>query len=114
MTTALHIDADGRVGVRTGKVELGQGLHTALAQIVADGLGVALDRIQMLPIDTALSPDQGVTLGSLSVVEAGAALRQACADWCATHGAPPGSAPRHNPLALNPPSVSCCPNVKES
>ena len=71
--------ADGRVQVRTGKVEIGQGLHTALAQIVADELGVALDRIDMLPVSTAHSPDEGVTSGSLSVQDAGRALREACA-----------------------------------
>ncbi len=69
----------GRVQVRTGKVEIGQGLHTALAQIVADALGVALDRIDMLPVDTVHSPDEGVTSGSLSVQDAGRALRAACA-----------------------------------
>jgi CO/xanthine dehydrogenase Mo-binding subunit len=71
--------ADGRVQVRTGKVEIGQGLHTALAQIVADELGVALDRIDMLPVSTAHSPDEGVTAGSLSVQDAGRTLREACA-----------------------------------
>ena len=69
----------GEVRVRTGKVELGQGLHTALAQIVADGLGVAVDRVRMLPVDTDHSPDEGVTSGSLSVQDAGRALREACA-----------------------------------
>jgi CO/xanthine dehydrogenase Mo-binding subunit len=71
--------ADGRVQVRTGKVEIGQGLHTALAQIVADELGVAPDRVDMLPVSTAHSPDEGVTSGSLSVQDAGRALRTACA-----------------------------------
>jgi len=79
--------ADGRVQVRTGKVEIGQGLHTALAQIVADELGVALDRIDMLPVSTAHSPDEGVTSGSLSVQDAGRALRAACAALQAGAGA---------------------------
>ncbi len=76
---AVEVDAEGRLRVRTGKVELGQGLHTALAQIVAEALGVALAQVQMLAVDTDWSPDQGVTSGSLSVQEAGQALRQACA-----------------------------------
>ncbi len=71
--------ADGRVQVRTGKVEIGQGLHTALAQIVADELAVDLSLIDMLPVDTAHSPDEGMTSGSLSVQDAGRALRAACA-----------------------------------
>ncbi len=90
--------ADGRVQVRTGKVEIGQGLHTALAQIVADELGVALDRIDMLPVSTAHSPDEGVTSGSLSVQDAGRALRAACAALRAgvpecVPGCVPGRAP---------------------
>ena len=80
MSTRLSIDGEGRVLVRTGKVELGQGVHTALAQIVADELGVALERVQMLPVDTDTSPDEGVTSGSLSVQDAGAALRSACGE----------------------------------
>ena len=76
---AIEVTADGNVQVRTGKVELGQGLHTALAQIVAEALDVALADVQVLPVDTDWSPDQGVTSGSLSVQDAGQALRQACA-----------------------------------
>jgi nicotinate dehydrogenase subunit B len=79
MKPAVVVGGDGRVSVRTGKVELGQGLHTALAQIVADALDLPLDQIDMLPVDTESSPDQGVTSGSLSVQDAGAALREACA-----------------------------------
>ncbi len=79
--------ANGRVQVRTGKVEIGQGLHTALAQIVADELGLPLDRIDMLPVSTAHSPDEGVTSGSLSVQDAGSALRVACAALQADAGA---------------------------
>jgi CO/xanthine dehydrogenase Mo-binding subunit len=76
----VEIAADGTVLVRTGKVEIGQGLHTALAQIVADALAVPLASVRMLPVDTAQSPDQGVTSGSLSVQDAGCALRLACAE----------------------------------
>jgi len=80
MTARVQVTDDGQVLVRTGKVELGQGLHLALAQIVADELGVPLARIRMLPVDTESSPDEGVTSGSLSVQDAGAALRRACAE----------------------------------
>ena len=74
----LNFQPDGSVQVRTGKVELGQGILTALAQIAADELGLAADQVHVLAADTQYGPDEGVTSGSLSVQEAGAALRQAC------------------------------------
>jgi CO/xanthine dehydrogenase Mo-binding subunit len=75
---ALH--RDGRVEVRSGKVELGQGITTALARIVAQELDVALARITMVPVSTAGAPNEGFTSGSLSVQDSGAALRQVCAE----------------------------------
>ena len=78
---------DGSVRVRTGKVELGQGLHTALAQIVADALALPLQCVTMDSVDTDASPDEGVTSGSLSVQDAGQALRQACAELLAVGAA---------------------------
>lgn len=81
----LHLDAQG-VTVFCGKVELGQGIHTALAQIVADELGLPLERVHFTAPHTGSCPDEGVTSGSLSVQESGAALRQACAELRAAHG----------------------------
>jgi len=75
----LRVQRDGTVSVLIGKVEIGQGIHTALAQIAAEELGVAPERIRMVAADTAVSPDEGVTSGSLSVQDSGAALRRACA-----------------------------------
>jgi nicotinate dehydrogenase subunit B len=75
----LSIHANGTVSVRSGKVELGQGIATALAQIVAQELDVALTRIRMLPANTTHSPNEGMTSGSLSVQDSGSALRQVCA-----------------------------------
>ncbi len=93
VSTEVTFAADGRVRVRTGKVEIGQGLHTALAQIVADELGVGVELVDMLPVDTDHSPDQGVTSGSLSIQDAGAALRRACAELRrARAGLRPGAA----------------------
>ncbi|GAA0591898.1 molybdopterin-dependent oxidoreductase [Craurococcus roseus] len=66
--------------VTPGKVELGQGILTALAQIAADELDVALGRIELRPAATPDSPDEAVTSGSLSVQVSGGALRHACAD----------------------------------
>ena len=76
----VRFEPDGTVSVASGKVELGQGILTALAQIAAEELGVALEKIRMLPASTAYSPDEGVTSGSLSVQDGGKALRLACAE----------------------------------
>jgi CO/xanthine dehydrogenase Mo-binding subunit len=76
----LAINPDGTVTVRTGKVELGQGIATALAQIVCDELCVAPSRIRMVAASTAAGPNEGVTAGSMSVHDSGGALRQVCAE----------------------------------
>ncbi|MEA3195677.1 MAG: nicotinate dehydrogenase subunit [Betaproteobacteria bacterium] len=76
----VRIEADGTVSVATGKVELGQGISTALAQIAAEELGVDLSKVKILPASTAYSPDEGVTSGSLSIQDGGKALRLACAE----------------------------------
>lgn len=75
----LWVNRDGTISIFSGKVEIGQGILTALAQIAAEELGVALERIHMVPADTSRSPDEGVTSGSLSIQDSGTALRQACA-----------------------------------
>jgi CO/xanthine dehydrogenase Mo-binding subunit len=72
--------APGKVTVGTGRVELGQGVLTAMAQIAADELSVALDRIAMRSGDTELTPNEGYTAGSQSIQFGGVAMRQACAD----------------------------------
>ncbi len=70
----------GEVTVSPGKVEIGQGIVTALAQIAADELDVDLARVQMVRASTAASPNEGVTSGSLSIQQSGRAIRQACAE----------------------------------
>jgi nicotinate dehydrogenase subunit B len=80
LSQRVHFERDGTVSIASGKVELGQGILTALAQIAAEELGVPLERIRMLPASTAYSPDEGVTSGSLSIQDAGKALRKACAE----------------------------------
>jgi nicotinate dehydrogenase subunit B len=74
----LSIHADGTVSVRSGKVELGQGIATALMQIVSQELSVSVLRIRMVAPSTAGSPNEGVTAGSMSVHDSGGALRQVC------------------------------------
>jgi CO/xanthine dehydrogenase Mo-binding subunit len=66
--------------VSPGKVEIGQGIVTALAQIAADELDVDIGRIRMIRASTAGSPNEGVTSGSLSVQHSGRALRHVCAE----------------------------------
>ena len=76
----LGFTADGAVVIRPGKVEIGQGILTALTQIAADELDVALARIRVETVATPTSPDEGVTSGSLSVQNSGVALRHVCAE----------------------------------
>lgn len=76
----VTLNADGTVTVRTGKVEIGQGIVSAMAQVAAEELDVAYSRIRMAPADTVLGPNEGSTSGSRSVEEGGSALRQACAE----------------------------------
>src|SRR5512145_2225653 len=75
----LAIHRDGTVTMYTGKVDLGTGLRIALPQMVAEELDVALDKVRLVEGDTALTPDQGPTWGSLSIQVAGVQLRQAAA-----------------------------------
>src|ERR687896_2644746 len=80
LSQRVHFERDGTVSVASGKVELGQGILTALAQIAAEELDVDPKRIRMLPASTTYSPDEGVTSGSLSIQDGGKALRVACAE----------------------------------
>ena len=77
--TFLAIDATGMVTVYSGKVDLGTGVCTALAQIVADELDVPFNRVEIVQGDTALTPDQGPTFGSLSIQVGGVQIRNAAA-----------------------------------
>jgi CO/xanthine dehydrogenase Mo-binding subunit len=76
----LRFDPAGFVEVSSGKVEIGQGILTALAQIAAEELGVSLARVRMKNASTDTSPDEAVTSGSLSTQESGTAIRHACAE----------------------------------
>jgi CO/xanthine dehydrogenase Mo-binding subunit len=76
----LEIAPDGTVTVFTGKVEIGQGVRTALAQLVADELDVPFARVRVAPVNTARSPDEGWTAGSNSIQVGGLALRHVAAE----------------------------------
>jgi nicotinate dehydrogenase subunit B len=73
----IRINADGSATVCTGKVELGQGITTALAQIAAEELDLPLARLHMISGDTEKAPNEGVTAGSQSIENSGVALRLA-------------------------------------
>jgi nicotinate dehydrogenase subunit B len=75
----LQLHPDGTVSVFTGKVEIGQGILTALRQIAAEELEIAPERIRIVAADTSMSPDEGVTSGSQSIQDSGSAIRRACA-----------------------------------
>ncbi|HYC45538.1 MAG TPA: molybdopterin cofactor-binding domain-containing protein [Burkholderiales bacterium] len=76
----LTIGGDGTVTVRPGKVEIGQGILTALVQIVAEELDISAGRIRLVAAATTLSPNEGITSGSRSIQESGLALRFAAAE----------------------------------
>ena len=76
----LRFDAGGFVAVSPGKIEIGQGIATALAQIAADELDLDIGRVRMVPVTTAASPNEGTTSGSLSVEQSGSAVRHAAAE----------------------------------
>lgn len=76
----LRIEPDGTVTAYSGKVELGTGVRTALAQIVAEELDLPFERVHMVMGDTALTPDEGYTAGSMTINSSGGALRQAAAE----------------------------------
>ena len=79
-TAGWRFPAAGKVTIFTGKVEIGQGVLTAMLQIAAEELDVAPDRIAIHSGDTDATPNEGFTAGSQSMQFGGVALRQACAE----------------------------------
>ena len=78
----VRFNPDRTVTVFSGKVELGQGIETAIAQIAADELDVSLERLSLVAGDTTQSPDEWYTAGSQSIEVGGMAMRLACAECC--------------------------------
>lgn len=76
----VRIDPDGFVRVAFGKVEYGQGTVTALAQIAAEELDVPLAKLRVANAATDEVPDEGMTVGSMSIESSGASVRAACAE----------------------------------
>jgi len=75
----IRLTDDRRVLAYTGKVEIGQGILTALGTIVAEELDVSRDRVEVVSAHTGRMPNEGVTAGSMSIETSGACLRQAAA-----------------------------------
>jgi nicotinate dehydrogenase subunit B len=75
----IRVAPDGRVTVFTGKIEMGQGLKTALLQVAAEQLDVAPDRIELVTADTARTANEGFTAGSHSMQDSGTAILNAAA-----------------------------------
>ncbi len=75
----VGIDPRDTITVRTGKVEIGQGILTALTLIAAEELDVDPARVRIETAVTGRSPNELITAGSMSVEDSGSALRQACA-----------------------------------
>src|SRR6202030_2100765 len=80
LASGVHFWPEGHLTLSPGKVEIGQGIITTLAQIAADELDVDFGRVQMVRASTEASPNEGVTSGSLSVQQSARAIRQACAE----------------------------------
>lgn len=75
----VAIAGDGSATIYVGKVDLGNGSRTALAQLAADELDLPFDRITLVMGDTGTTPDQWLTGASLTIAQGGLELRRACA-----------------------------------
>jgi CO/xanthine dehydrogenase Mo-binding subunit len=76
----LAVELDGTITAYSGKVEIGTGVRTALAQIVAEELDVPFERVRVVMGDTERTPDEGYTSGSRTLQSSGFALRRAAAE----------------------------------
>ena len=75
----LQVQDNGRIRVLTGKIELGQGLRTAVAQMAAEELNTDLAAIEVNLAETGVTPDEGYTAGSASIVDSAMSVRYAAA-----------------------------------
>lgn len=76
----FHVLQDGSIHLRVGKVELGQGILTALGQVAAEELAVPLSQMCVLPANTRQGPDEGLTASSMSIAQSVPAVRVAAAN----------------------------------
>jgi CO/xanthine dehydrogenase Mo-binding subunit len=76
----VHVAKDGSCSAAVGTTDMGQGMRTVLAQIVAEELGLDYEAVSVLPTDTSRVPDSGPTVASRATTMSGNALRDACAE----------------------------------
>jgi CO/xanthine dehydrogenase Mo-binding subunit len=79
-TAAVRIHGDGSASVLTGATELGQGSQTVLAQIAAEELEIAIERVAVVSSDTGVTPYERTTGASRTTTIVGRALQEACRD----------------------------------
>lgn len=75
----LVVEATGEVRLLLAKVEFGQGIGTALAQMAAEELDIDFSRIRLVPVDTDISADESYTFSSISIQQSGPPTRNAAA-----------------------------------
>jgi CO/xanthine dehydrogenase Mo-binding subunit len=75
----LQVLGDGRVRIFTGKLELGQGIRTAIGQVAAEELDLDMKQVEVIVADTLRTPDEGYTVGSGSIENSAMAVRYAAA-----------------------------------
>ncbi|WP_205511662.1 xanthine dehydrogenase family protein molybdopterin-binding subunit [Longitalea arenae] len=75
----LEVLANGQIRIFTGKLELGQGIGTAIAQVAAEELDFPIKNVEVVLADTARTPDEGYTVGSGSIEQSAMAVRYAAA-----------------------------------
>ena len=75
----LEVLADGRIRILTGKMELGQGIRTAIAQVAAEELDLDLDQVEVHLAETGRTPNEGYTAGSGSMENSAMSVRYAAA-----------------------------------
>jgi CO/xanthine dehydrogenase Mo-binding subunit len=76
----IKLDSAGHATVFTGKVELGQGIKTALWVVACEELDLPTERVDIITADTAQTPDEGLTAGSHSMQDGGTAIANAGAN----------------------------------
>jgi CO/xanthine dehydrogenase Mo-binding subunit len=75
----LEVLADGRLRVLTGKLELGQGIRTAVAQVAAEELDMEMSQVEVTMAETGRTPNEGYTAGSNSIESSAMSIRRAAA-----------------------------------